>query len=215
MRSTKGYALLSVITILAALLVAGVATVRMTRRELRGTADSVAARKAFYVADAGVQRALACLSQDRATAATSTAYTYSASNQAVGEGEYSVSVIQDPLFATNPTRKQITGVGTANGQQATVVAQALVQTAPASSTICFTDTGTCKLQSVIYINPLLTPVPLLFTGNIFSNNNAAIETPIGALVRAGNPSPGVRSRIDARNTFSDGLVAGIGAVGAS
>jgi hypothetical protein len=213
MKSTRGYALLSVVTILAALLVASVATIRMTRRELRGTADSVASRKAFYVAEAGVQRALACLSQDRATAASSTAYTFSASNQAVGEGVYSVSVVQDPLFSTDPTRKQITGVGTANGQQATVVAQALVQTAPASSTICFTDTGTCKLQSVIWINPLL-PVNL-FTGNIFSNNNAAIETAVGALIRAGNPSVGVRSRIDARNTFTDGLVTGIGAVGAT
>jgi hypothetical protein len=208
MKSTKGYALLSVITILAALLVAGVAAVRMTRRELRGTADSVAARKAFYVAEAGVQRALARLSQDRATAATSTTYTFSESNQTVGEGVYSVSVIQDPLFATDPTRKQITGVGTATGQQATVVAHAQVQTAP-PSTICFTDTGTCKLQSIIAL-----PVGVnLFTGNIFSNHNAAIETVAGALIRAGNPSAGVRSRIDARNTFTDGLVTGIAGVG--
>ena len=208
MKSTKGYALLSVITILAALLVAGVATVRMTRRELRGTADSVAARKAFYVAEAGVQRALARLSQDRATAAASTTYTFSESNQAVGEGVYSVSVIQDPLFSTDATRKQITGVGTASGQQATVVAQAQVQTAP-PSTICFTDTGTCKLQSIIAL-----PVGVnLFTGDIFSNNNAAIETVVGALMRAGNPSAGVRSRIDARNTFTDGLVTGIASIG--
>ncbi len=207
MKSTKGYALLSVITILAALLVAGVAAVRMTRRELRGTADSVAARKAFYVAEAGVQRALARLSQDRATAATSTGYTFSASNQAVGEGVYSVSVIQDPLFPTDTTRKQITGVGTATGQQATVVAHAVVQTAP-PSTICFTDTGTCKIQSVIALPALVN----LWTGDIFSNNNAAIETVVGAGIRAGM-NGGARSRIDARNTFSDGLVTGLGAIG--
>ncbi|MGH7805619.1 MAG: hypothetical protein ACREQJ_14825, partial [Candidatus Binatia bacterium] len=194
MKSSRGYALLSVITIIAALLVASVAAIRMTRQELRGTADSVAARKALYIAEAGVQRALARLSQDRATAAASTTYTFSESNQAVGEGEYDVTVIQDPKFSTDATRKQITGVGTAQGQQATVVAQAQVQTAP-PSTICFTDEGTCKIQTVIALPALVN----LWTGNIFSNNNAAIETVVGAGVRAGTIG-GVRSRIDAIGT---------------
>lgn len=194
---TRGYALLSVITIVSALLIAGIATVKMTRTELRGTADSVAYRKAFYVAESGVQRGLARLSQDRATAATSTAYTYSTSNQSFGEGAYSISIVQDPYFPTDTTRKQVTAVGTVANQQATVVNQAIVQTAP-PSTLCFTDTGKCRIETVAAL------ASGLFNGEIFSNNDVEIAAALAVAVEgSGN--------IYARNRFRDeGLsVAGI------
>jgi hypothetical protein len=196
----RGFALLSVIAVVGALLVAGIAAVRMTRTELRGTADSVAERRAFYVAEGGVQRALARLSQDRATAATSTAYTFTESTQALGDGTYSVTVVQDPLFPTDATRKRITSVGVVDRQQSTVVNHAVVQN-PLPSTVCFTDLGTCRIQSAV------AAVTELFDGEIFSNNDVAIETSVGLAVRG-------TGNIYAKDRFYDqGLtVAGVNAL---
>ena len=201
MKSCRGHALLSVVAILGALLVASVATVRMTRRELHGTAVSVARQKALYIAEAGVQRALARLSQDRASASTSTAYTYSASDQAVGEGTYDVNVVQDPVFPSDASRKRITAVGAALGEQATVVAQAHVQDVVGSATppICFTAGGKCKIQSLIQLGLPAVDSRVLWSGDIFSNNDAAIETPVGVRVRGSG-------RIDVVDRFNDGAL---------
>src|SRR2546425_10989158 len=129
-----GYALLSVLAITTALMVSALAAIQLSRSELHFTADHVSHQQAFYVADAGVQAALAQLSNDRVTAGTSMSYTYTGT-ASIGGGSYAITIAQDPLFSSDVARKQIQSTGTRNGQQSTIVAHAVVQPALVTTVI--------------------------------------------------------------------------------
>jgi hypothetical protein len=198
-RCETGYALLAAVFVSAALLVSAAAAIQLARSELHFTADHVAHHQAFYVADAGVQSALTRLSYDRSSAGTSTTYTYT-SSASLGGGTYSYTIDQDPLFPSDPERKRITSSGTRNGQQATVVANAVVQpgagagsSALCSSQILMSD-GTTSATSLgraqLYNSIAVAPALLggrIFDGDIFSNRDAEISWAIAvASTAAGN-----------------------------
>jgi len=125
-RRGDGYALLSVTVLIAVLLTAGVASLELARTELHSTADQAAKQRAFYIAERGIQHGLAKLDQDRSGSITTT-YSASLSDQSFGDGIYSVTIAQDSLYPTNPTRKLITSVGRLANQQSTITAHAVVQ----------------------------------------------------------------------------------------
>ncbi|MGH7897426.1 MAG: hypothetical protein ACREQQ_05705, partial [Candidatus Binatia bacterium] len=172
-RSNQGYALLSVVGIVGALLVAGVGTLQRVRTQLHYTADQVALQTAYHLAEAGVERGLAQLDHDAATAATAAYVHPTIPAGSLGGGTYTVTLAQDPLYASpiDPTRKLITAIGTFNGQQATVVAHALVQPPqdPCSQYIVFAESGDARLLSTVGVSSDL------FDGNVFSNQDAEIS----------------------------------------
>src|SRR2546421_4453830 len=101
-----GYALLSVLAITTALMVSALAAIQLSRSELHFTADHVSHQQAFYVADAGVQAALAQLSNDRVTAGTSVSYTYTGTGNISG-GSYGISLAPVALIPTDVGPKHI------------------------------------------------------------------------------------------------------------
>ena len=125
--SNRGYALLSVLAVIGALLTASVATITLVRSQLHYSADQISAQAAYHIAEAGIQRGLAQLDNDAATAGTA-AYVYpTIATTSFGGGTYSVTLAQDSLFPGNSSRKLITATGTVSGKSATIVAHALVQ----------------------------------------------------------------------------------------
>ena len=184
--SSAGYALLSVTAIIASLLVGAAATITMTRSELFQSAQEVGHQKAFYVAEAGIQRGLAELEQDRAAAAASTTYSYSLSNQSFGDGSYSITIGQDPVNASDASRKLIQSTGLVGSQQSVVVSHAVVRSGlfndpdadgdgdgdepfPGICPILFSDSGTARIIN----NGVATT---LFDGDIFSNGNVELNS---------------------------------------
>ena len=137
--SPRGYALVITIVILAVLLTVAVSTVQLTRTELHSTADQAARQQAFYVAEAGIQRGIAQLDWERGMASTYVGYSYSGSSESFGNGSYTVTIAQDSLFPTDPTRKLVTATGTTNANQsarlvAHVVVKPLTVSNPPSAT---------------------------------------------------------------------------------
>src|ERR1041384_5425536 len=122
-----GYAMLSVIVLVAVLLTGASALLQLTRSELHGTADQVARQRAFFIAERGVQHALTKLEADRGGSPGSVSTTYNAtlSNQSFDSGIYNVSIVQDSAYPTDATRKLITSVATLSNQSATVTAHAV------------------------------------------------------------------------------------------
>lgn len=158
--SESGYGLLAVISVSAALLVAGAAAIRITRFELRSTGQQIGQSQAFYVAEAGVQRALAQLAHDRAYASTFTTYRYPSSGtrtESWGGGSYEFWIEQDPAFASDPTRKRVVSTGTRSNQSAGVVSHAVVQ--PLSSSIPPSPTITPGFPPTDTPGPTPTPTP--------------------------------------------------------
>src|SRR5688572_3299822 len=100
-----GYALLAVVVITAILLVTAGAALELTRSEINFTTLHLSRQQAFYVAEAGVQRALVRLNEDKTNALASTTYTWNLTDQSYGGGAYSVSVSQDSAFPGDPQRK--------------------------------------------------------------------------------------------------------------
>jgi len=175
-----GYALLSVIMVSAVLLTTGAAALQLARTELHSTADQAARQRAFYIAETGVQRGLAQLSQDRSAtpSSVSTTYSYSVSDQPFGSGKYNVSVAQDSAYPSDATRKLVTATATYANQAATVTAHAIVQNSPTSGTICSANSasGTCRFRIAADV------LSGVFNGNIYSNNNVELDNGVGALV---------------------------------
>lgn len=170
----NGNALLSVVVISAVLLAGAAATIRTTRSELWHSSQNVAHQQAFYVAEAGVQRAIAQLDLDRATAATSTGYTYALADQSFGSGTYSFTVEQDPLFASDPRRKRITSTGELGPQESTVVSHVVVQN-EVDCPLLLSDQGSARLVT----NGVATT---LFDGRIVGNLDVEFNFLADALV---------------------------------
>lgn len=170
--SNGGFALLSVLAIVGALLTASVATITLVRTQLHSAGDQIATQSAYYIAEAGIQRGLAQLDNDAATAGTA-AYVYpTIAPASFGGGTYSVALAQDALFPGNYSRKLITAVGTLNGQQATIVAHALVQAIadPCSNTIVWANQDA-------YLRTLVSTANFrIFTGDIFANRDVHFVT---------------------------------------
>ncbi len=167
-RSDKGLALLSVLALVSALLVAGVATISLVRTQLHASADQVAAQGAYYIAEAGVQRAVAQLDHDAATAATSTYVNPTFATTSFGGGTYSVTMALDStLFPGDYGRKRITSTGTLNGQTATLVAHALVQAPqdPCAQYVMVAAGGNAR--TIVKVSALST----FFNGDIHSNQD--------------------------------------------
>lgn len=171
--NAKGYALLSVVVIIGVLLVAGGATIRLTRSEMHSTTDQVTQQQTFYIADAGIHRGIAQLDQDRATAGTSTGYSYSAT-ESFGNGSYTITISQDSLYASDATRKKIQSVGQVGSVQATTVAHVRVQNSDPCA-ICFSDSGDCRI-----VTNVLTETTL-FNGLIHSNQNVSFNILAGTI----------------------------------
>jgi len=195
--SSQGYALLSVIAIVSALLVAGIATIGLVKSQLHFSADQISAQGAYHIAEAGIERGLAQLDNDAATAATA-GYVYpTIPSTSFSGGNYTVTLAQDPLFSSDRSRKLITAIGTLNGQSATVVAHALVQAPqdPCLNTILFSTGGDNVIASTVNIGAIN-----LFHGNLISNNNTHFQTVLALLPYA------VGSVSTVGNFYSDSLV---------
>lgn len=175
----RGYAMLSVVVITAVLLVVGVATLQLSRSELHSTADAVAQQKAFYVADAGFQRGVAQLDQDRGTAIASTTYSYSVTESYAG-GSYAASIVQDPLYPSDATKKQISSVGQFGSRQSTTVGHVTLQPSDGCA-IVFSDGGTARIATSV------PSVATLFNGTIYGNRDAAFVILAGGAIQ-GNGS---------------------------
>ena len=193
----RGYAMLPVVVLVGALLTGAVGMVQLSRTELHTTADQAAKQRAFYIAERGVQHGVAKLDQDRIAMPSSitTGYSATLTNQSFGSGTYDVSIAQDPVYPTDQTRKLITSVGSYLNQQATVTAHATVMSPP-SPTICFTNNGTCTIQSAVAL------ANGMFNADIRSNHNVAINN----LVQAAQHGTG---NVYAQNAFSVGGVASL------
>lgn len=196
--SNRGYALLSVLAVVTALLTASVATITLVRSQLHYSADQIAAQTAYYVAEAGIQRGLAQLDNDSATAATA-AYVYpTIATTSFGDGSYSVTLAQDSLFPGVYGRKRITSTGTVNGKSATIVAHALVQAAqdPCNNTVMWANNDA-------HVNTLVSAANFqIFRGDIFANRDVHFTTLAGVI-----QATGANSHVYAvRNFYSDSLV---------
>ncbi|MGH7860166.1 MAG: hypothetical protein ACREQY_22800 [Candidatus Binatia bacterium] len=185
LRSARGQILAPVVVVTAALLVAGVATLQLVRGQLRANADQVAVQKAFYVADAGIQRGVAQLDQDRTTASTSLTYSYS-TTESLGDGSYAVSVSQDSLYPTDPTRKQIQSTGSIGGAQSTTVAHVLVQDDEPCA-ICSSAAGDCRFVTNVGASTSL------FNGLIHSNRDVVFNVAAGLDLDASGEVRAVRN----------------------
>ncbi|MGH7821222.1 MAG: hypothetical protein ACREQ9_15760 [Candidatus Binatia bacterium] len=182
--SSRAHILAPVVVVTAALLVAGVATLQLVRGQLRANADQVGVQQAFYVADAGIHRGLAQLDQDRATASTSLTYSYS-TTESLGSGSYTVSIAQESLYPSDPTRKQIQSTAQVGGSQSSTVAHVLVQDDEPCA-ICFSDTGSCRIVSNVAAGTSL------FNGLVHSNSGdvsfnvlAGLAVDANGTIRAG------------------------------
>jgi hypothetical protein len=198
-----GYALLSVVVLVGVLLTAAVATLELARTELHSTADQAAKQKAFYIAERGIQHGLAKLDQDR-SGSIATTYSATVSNQSFGSGTYSVTIAQDSLYPTNPTRKLITSVGQLANQQSTITAHAIVQDVAstiqgpgASQPMMFCANGTCTISTKVDL------ASGVYNGNIVSNNNVELDNLVAAATHG-------KGNIYAHNAFSVGGVASAG-----
>jgi hypothetical protein len=196
MSDERGYALLAAVVTTAVLLTTAGAVIRMTRSETHRAADDVAAQRAFYIAEAGVERGLVQLHNDRATAATLSTYRFPSSgtsSESYASGTNAIVIDQDPLFADS-RRKRITSTGTLFGQTATVVARALVQNGdPFANTggcpLLYSDTGRARL-----VQSLSSLSGNLFDGvEIFSNDDVEFAN-LAALVVNGTGT--IRARGD-------------------
>lgn len=196
-RPDRGYALLSVIAVVAVLLTASVATITLVRTQLRYSADQIVTQSAYYIAEAGVERAVAQLDNDAATAGTA-GYVYpTIPTTTFGGGSYSVTIAQDSLFPGNFSRKRITSTGTLNGKQATIVAHALVQAPqdPCNNTVVWANQDA-------YVTSLATAIDQMFQGDIFANRDVHFVTALGLI-----PVTGANSHVYAvRNFYSDSAV---------
>lgn len=206
----RGYALLAAVVTTAVLLTAAGAVIRMTRSELRRSADDVAAQRAFYVAEAGVERGLVQLHDDRATAAAQTSYRFPASgssSESYGGGTNAIVIDQDPLFA-DPRRKRITSTGTLFGQTSTVVARAVVQSGDP-----FANTGGCPLLysdggEARLVQSLSAVSGNVFDGvEIFSNDDVRFANLISLAV---NGTGTIRARDDFIDSSTVSLLANYG-----
>lgn len=206
-----GYALLAVIVTTAVLLTTGAAVLRMTRSEIHNAADEVASARAFYIAEAGVERGLVQLSNDRATASVQTNYRFPGSGTSTESfggdgGTNSIVIEQDPLFA-DTRRKRITSTGSVIGQTANVVAHAFVQDgnpfATSGCPILYSDTGRARL--IQHLNVALpVGVSWISGGEIFSNDDVEFKSLL-AVALGMNASVTVRARGD----FIDSSIANL------
>ncbi len=201
-RSSSGYALLSVLAVVSALLIAGGATITLVRSQLRFTADQIATQMAYYIAEAGIQHGLAQLDNDAATATTA-GYVYpTIPTTSFGDGTYTITIAQDGLYSSplDRSRKQISSVGTFRGKQTTLVAHVLVQ-APED---CCNGMILCSLSSggSARLDHLALALTTIFNGNIFSNRDVHLNSTIGLLpVATGNVYA-------VGNFYSEGIVLG-------
>jgi hypothetical protein len=123
----RGYALLAVVVITGILLVTAGAAIELARSEINFTTLHLSRQQAFYVAEAGVQRGLVRLNEDRTNALAATAYSWNLADQSYGAGTYSVTVSQDSAFPNDPQRKEIRSTGRVGGFESTVVAKSFLQ----------------------------------------------------------------------------------------
>ncbi|MGH7857739.1 MAG: hypothetical protein ACREQY_10455, partial [Candidatus Binatia bacterium] len=191
-----GYALLSVTVVAATLLVGAAAMIGLTRNELWHSAQEVAHQRAFYVAEAGIEHGVARLEEDRATAATSTTYTFSLSDQAFGEGAYSVVIEQDPLYPSDPRRKLIRSTGVVTRQESVVESHAVVQSEfypGGGCPLLFSDAGRARIVTG-------GAATTLFNGRIFSN--ADVEFTFLAAAAVG----GEGTVVTRRNLIESGIL---------
>lgn len=210
-RTERGFALLSVLAVTAGLLIAGAATIQLVRSQLHFTANEVAAQTAYHVSEAGIQRGLAQLDNDAATAATPGYVHPTIPTASFGGGTYTVTLAQDPLFATDLTRKLITSTGTFNGQQATLVAHALVQPPadPCAQYLVMAEGGDARILSkVSALTTLFNRNAGTANGEIFSNNDVEMSMLAGA---AFNGYGDVYARDDFRDTSVVSLLSTVNA----
>jgi hypothetical protein len=187
----RGYILAAVVVVTGVLLVAGATTLKLVRSQLHANADQLGHQKAFYIAEAGIQRGIAQLDADRALASTSTSYTFSAT-EPFAEGTYTVFVDQDPLFPAMPTRKRIRSSGRVGSQTSETLAHVVVQ-----------DQLPCAIAASQTDTRILSLVPAateLFDGLLYANRDAVFHVLGGAAI------DGEGSVFAGRNLVSNSLV---------
>ena len=168
MRDPRGYALLTVVVIVSVLLVGATATIQLTRSQLHFTADHVAHQRAFYIADAGVQRGLARLSLDSWTASIDPSYEPTPIVESFAGGTYTITIEHDPLYdpATEPNRKRVRSIGSFLNQESEIIAHAVVQPpetfpspTPTNTVAAPTPTPTSGTPTPTPPPPSATPTP--------------------------------------------------------
>lgn len=189
LRRSDGFAMLAVVVLSAVLLVSTVAAIRLSRTDLRSSANLAAHTSAFYAAEAGVQQALARLERDRGATPPSTGGGYAPDllQGALGNGAtWEVSIGSDPDDA-RPGRKQILSTGRFADQSSRIDVRALVQDPPAISgdpdALCpllFSNQGTAQFVSNVAVANAR-----LFDGEIFSNHDVKMTINVGASFDAG------------------------------
>lgn len=182
-RTESGFALMAVVPTILILLVFLAAMLRLTNAGMHFSAMHGARQRAFYVADGGLQAAMTRLYADRQTASTSASYTASGA-ASIGVDPYAYSVVQDPMYPSDPTRKQISSTASAAGVTSTVVSQVQVYPFqppptggngnPTCDWAIFADTGAAEL-----VNGAAVATDLL-NGNVHSNGDLHLTALTGA-----------------------------------
>ena len=112
-RQEKGFVLVSVVILLALLTVIGMTGFTMTHLEVEMSANQNSSKKAFYLADSGLQRAIKKLADDSSWPSTlSNSSDAFAGDNSLGAGNYVVEVFDDD---PNPGEVRIRSTGVTVG----------------------------------------------------------------------------------------------------
>ena len=185
----RGLAMTIALPVMLVLLAFAAALFQLTSSGIHFTALASARQKSFYVADGGLQNAMTRLYADRTLASTNVSYTASQSGT-IGDGSFTYAVVQDPMYPSDPTRKQVSSTGTVAGTRSTVVSQVKVypfsapggggDTNPTCDWALFANRGVSELVSGV-----LAATNLIQAGNasdtaVHSNNDIRITSLTGA-----------------------------------
>lgn len=175
---SRGLTMTMVLPLMLILLAFAAALLQLTRGGLHFSAMASARQKSFYIADGGLQSAMSRLYADRQTAAINASYTASDSGS-IGGGSFAYSVIQDPMYPLDPTRKQVSATGEIAGGSSTVVSQVVVYpfSSPAGPTCDWMMFANRGVTEIINAAPVATD---LINGNVHSNNDVRVTTVTGA-----------------------------------